>query len=152
MYASAGFVEDSIVFSATFVPFIFLFEFSPIILASALHLLSIPCVALAHTARIDGLEAYVLILTISVTTLVDLGVGLFCACQFRRSDLCCEALGWVGVNCLERFSDVPVAVFLLPASVYNCFRGIIRFADVGLSASNSGRKGATSALLTAVQA
>jgi hypothetical protein len=149
-YASISFVEDSIIFLATFIPIVYFFKLSPIVIASAAHFLSIPCAALAHCDIIQGLETYVLILVVSFTTLLDAGVALFCAYQFARSELFCEFLELKGSDCLQQYNNIPVAVFLLPVSLFNVFRGCGRIADVLSCASVAARKYAGSAGLTAI--
>jgi len=130
LFVSAQFIEDATFFIASIIPLVYVFEGNPALLACSVHVLSVPCAGIGHSARLSGPQTFALILAQTLMLLVDTVVCLFCVCQFMLSDMCCETLAAAGISCLAHFQDVPLAVILLPISLFNIMRGSLRFMAI----------------------
>lgn len=148
-FTSELFVEDGLLFLVTIVPFVYFFGPNPILLANICHVASIPCAGIAHCASLGNAQAFVLSLVTGIMVFVDVCTVLFCTCQLVQTDMCCEALSSMGIGCLERYEDIPLAVALLPVSVYNLLRGFARMLKIWFAGTTSGRRGVGSAILVA---
>jgi len=150
--ASAAFVEDAIIFAATIVPLAYFFGGPPILLATLAHLVSVPCAGVAHSSRLGRAQTFFLSLASVATTLVDIFVAAYCACRVVPTNLCCVVLSSVGVTCFDDLADAPLALFLLPVSVFNALRGIGRIIIVWLDATPRARSGVSFAFVACVKA
>jgi hypothetical protein len=129
-FVSAPFIDDATFFVASIIPLVYVFEANPALLACAVHVLSVPCAGMGHSAKLSGPQTFALILAQTLISITDAMVAMFCVCQFTLSELCCETLAAAGVSCLERYQDVPLAVILLPVATFNLVRGSLRFYQI----------------------
>lgn len=149
-YPSAGFIEDGLFFVVTIIPLVYFFGTKPVLLVCTLHILSIPCAGLAHSASLDRVQTFLLSLIAGVTTVVDASVSLLCLCRLSQNDACCVFLKPLGIPCLEHLEELPLAIVLLPVSVFNCVRGLSRTSRVWVSTAPTSRRGIWVALLTSI--
>lgn len=150
--AAAAFVEDAVLFAATIVPLAYFFGAPPILLATLVHFVSVPCAGVAHSARLGRAQTFFLSLASVATTIVDLFVAAYCACRIVPTNLCCVALSSIGVTCFDDLADAPLALFLLPVSAFNAARGVGRVVVVWLDASPRARSGVSFAFVACVKA
>ncbi len=148
---SRPFVEDAILFAATIVPLLYFFGDVPILLVSTVHLASLPCAGIAHGSRIARVQTFLLSLVTFATTLVDLFVACFCACQYLPTDFCCEALSVVGAKCMDDFASAPLALFLFPVSVFNALNGVTRLFVIWRASIPEARGGVSFAFVVCVK-
>ena len=150
--ASSAFVEDAIIFVVTIVPLAYFFGGPPLLLATLAHLVSVPCAGVAHSSKLGRAQTFFLSLASVTTTLVDIFVAAYCACRVVPTNLCCVALSSIGVSCLDDLADAPLALFLLPVSVFNALTGISRVVIVWLDATPRARSGVSFAFVVCVKA
>lgn len=147
-YPSGAFIEDALFFVVSIIPLVYFFGENRLLLASVAHALSIPCAGIAHSPKIEKLQAFSLSLVSGLLLLVDAATVLLCACQLTQMQVCCDVLSSVGVGCMNRVEDFPVTIALLPVGLYNLTRGLERIVKLWGAASPAGKRGFATALLT----